>query len=95
MLAIMARIQAEAEELRQRQNSTHLWRPHAEALAVLQESAAQAQHTAQAVTALATTRGLVEKVKILAATTERLRNRVAQIREVLALTGAASASALR
>jgi hypothetical protein len=35
MVAVMARIQAETEELKQRQNSTHLWRPHADALVLL------------------------------------------------------------
>jgi hypothetical protein len=81
----MARIQAESEEMRQRQNSTHLWRPHAEALALLQEAAAQANQNALAVEEVATQRGLVEKAKILQATMERLRNRVEQVRESLAL----------
>jgi hypothetical protein len=85
MVAIMARIQAESEEMRQRQNSTHLWRPHAEALALLQEAAAQANQNALAVEEVATQRGLVEKAKILQATMERLRNRVDQVRESLAL----------
>lgn len=84
MVAIMARIQAESEELRQRQNSTHLWRPHAEALALLQQAAAQANQNAQAVAEVATQRGLAEKAKILHATMERLRSRVEQVRESLA-----------
>ncbi len=84
MVAIMARIQAESEELRQRQNSTHLWRPHAEALALLQQAAAQANQNALAVAEVATQRGLAEKAKILHATMERLRTRVGQTRESLA-----------
>lgn len=84
MVAIMARIQAESEEMRQRQNSAHLWRPHAEALALLQQAAAQANQDALAVAQVATQRGLVEKAKILHATMERLRNRVEQAREFMA-----------
>ncbi len=84
MVAIMARIQAESEEMRQRQNSAHLWRPHAEALTLLQQAAAQANQNALAVAQVATQRGLVEKAKILHATMERLRNRVEQVRESLA-----------
>ncbi len=84
MVAIMARIHAESEELRQRQNSTHLWRPHAEALALLQQAAAQANQNALAVAEVATQRGLAEKAKILHATMERLRTRVEQVRESLA-----------
>ncbi len=85
MVAIMARMQAESEEMRQRQNSTHLWRPHAEALAILQQAALQANENAVAVAQVATQRGLVEKAKILNATMERLRNRAEQVRQALSL----------
>ena len=88
MVAIMARIQAESEEMRQRQNSAHLWRPHAEALALLQQAAVQANENAQAVAQVATQRGLVEKAKILHTTMERLRTRVEQVRESMAMGGA-------
>jgi hypothetical protein len=95
MVAVMARIQAEIEELKQRQNSTHLWRPHADALALLQVAAAQASQNALATVQLATQRGLVEKAKILTATIERLRNRVEQIHETLALAGVHPEPSLR
>jgi hypothetical protein len=87
MVAIMARLQAESEELRQRQNSAHLWRPHAEALALLHQAATQAIDNAQAVMQVATQRGLAEKAKILNTTMERLRNRGEQVRESAALGG--------
>ena len=87
MVAVMARIQAESEELKQRQNSAHLWRPHAEALARLQEAAARANQNALAVSEVANQRGLVEKTKILAATMDRLRVRVEQVQETFALAG--------
>lgn len=87
MVAVMARIHAEIEELKQRQNSTHLWRPHADALALLQEAAAQASENASAISQLATQRGLVEKAKLLTATMDRLRNRVEQIHEIFAIAG--------
>jgi hypothetical protein len=87
MVAVMARIQAEIEEFRQRQNSNHLWRPHAEALVLLQEAAAQANQKALATVQVATLRGLIEKAKILIATIERLRNRLGMVDQTLALAG--------
>jgi hypothetical protein len=84
MVAVMARIQAEIEELKQRQNSTHLWRPHADALLLLQTAAAQADQSAAAARQLATQRGLVEKSRIITATMQRLRIRVEQVQETLA-----------
>jgi hypothetical protein len=95
MVAVMARIQAEIEELKLRQNSTHLWRPHADALALLQEAAAEANQNALAALQLATQRGLVEKVKILTATMDRLRTRVEHIHETLALAGGRPEPSLR
>jgi hypothetical protein len=87
MVAIMARIQAESEEMRQRQNSAHLWRPHAEALTLLRQAAIHANESALAVAQVATQRGLAEKAKILNATMERMRNRLEQVRESLAMSG--------
>lgn len=95
MVAVMSRIQAEVEELKQRQNSAHLWRPHADALVLLQESAAQEIENALAILRLATQRGLTEKVKILTATVERLRNRVLLVHETLALVGVRPEPSLR
>jgi hypothetical protein len=88
MVAAMARIQAEIEELKQRQNSTHLWRPHADALVLLQDAAAQASQSGLAALELATKRGLIEKAKLLTATIDRLRNRVELTHQALTLVGA-------
>jgi hypothetical protein len=87
MVAVMARVQAETEEFRQRQKSTHLWRPHADALLLLEESATQAIQAASMVLAVANQRGLVDKAKALSASMDRLRNRVDQAREALAQAG--------
>jgi hypothetical protein len=95
MVAVMARIQAEIEELKQRQNSAHLWRPHADALALLEKAAAEAHENAAAAVNLATQRGLTEKAKMLAASMDRLRNRVDQIHETLALSGVRQEPSLR
>jgi hypothetical protein len=95
MVAVMARIHAEIEELNQRQNSTHLWRPHADALALLQDAASQANQNALAAMQLATQRGLVEKAKSLTATMDRLHNRVEQIRETFAFAGVRLEPSLR
>jgi hypothetical protein len=85
MVAVMARIQAESEELKQRQNSAHLWRPHAEALVRLKEAASRANQGAMSTLEVATQRGLAEKAKILAATMDRLRVRVEQSQEAINL----------
>jgi hypothetical protein len=87
MVAVMARIQAETEELRQRQNSAHLWKPHADALLLLEAAATQAIQSAFAVLQLANQRGLAEKAKFLSTTMDRLRNRVTLAQEALALVG--------
>jgi hypothetical protein len=87
MVAVMARIQAESQELQQRQNSTHLWRPHADALAILQQAAARVIENALSTVQVATQRGLMEKAKLLTATIDRLRNRIEQVHETLALAG--------
>jgi hypothetical protein len=87
MVAVMARIQAETEELKQRQNSAHLWKPHADALLLLEASATQAIQGAFAVLQLANQRGLAEKAKFLSTTMDRLRNRVSLAQEALALVG--------
>lgn len=87
MVAIMARIQAESEEFKARQNSTHLWRPHAEALRLLQEAATQAISAAAATLELANQRGLAEKAKNLSNTMDRLRKRTDQVQEAFALAG--------
>jgi len=92
MVAVMARIQAETEEFRQRQKSTHLWRPHADALLLLEESATQAVQFASTVLAVANQRGLVDKAKALSASMDRLRNRVEQAREALAQAGVQTAA---
>ncbi len=87
MVAVMARIQAETEEFRQRQKSTHLWRPHADALLLLEDSATQAIQFASTVLAVANQRGLVDKAKVLSTSMDRLRNRVEQAREALTSAG--------
>ena len=87
MVAVMARIQAETEEFRLRQNSTHLWRPHADALQLLEEASNQVIQSAFAVLQVANQRGLAEKAKILSATMDRLRNRVTLAQEALAVVG--------
>jgi len=85
MVAILARMRAEEEDFRQRQNSTHLWRPHAESLRLLEEMAAEAIEGAGAVLEVANQRGLTEKARLLTATMDRLRGRVDATRELLSV----------
>jgi hypothetical protein len=87
MVSIMARLQAELLELKERQSSQHLWRPHADALQQLQQSAAVVLREAELTQELATQRGLADKAKALSATMERLRARVADVKKSVELAG--------
>jgi hypothetical protein len=85
MVAIIARMEAEGQEFKQRQNSTHLWRPHAETLVLLEEAAGEALEAASAVLEVANQRGLAEKAKLLTATMDRLSSHLEQTRQLLSV----------
>jgi hypothetical protein len=87
MLAIIARMAAEIEELKQRQNSNHLWRPHAQNLLLLLEAAKAATEEAKRVMRVAADRGLVEKVNAFNQTFEKLSAKVEQVQYTLAMVG--------
>jgi len=93
MAAIVARIAAESEELRQKQNSTHLWRPHADLLNLLTRAAAKSAEDAEQVRAVAQERGLEEKVNALDAALEKLKGKSEQVKEILAAMGAKATAA--
>lgn len=87
MLAIVARMSAEIEELKQRQNSNHLWRPHAQNLMLLLEAAKGASEEAKRVMRIAADRGLVDKVNAFNQTFEKLSAKIEQVHYTLAMVG--------
>ena len=80
----MARISTELEELRQRQNSSHLWKPHAGSLKFLLDASTAIFDQANSVLALAGQRGLNEKVNAMSASLQKLRSRMDQAEQLLA-----------
>ena len=87
LLAIMARMSAEIEELKQRQSSNHLWRPHAQNLLSLLDAAKAATEEARRVMRLAADRGLVDKVNAFNQTLEKLSGKIEQVHYSLAMVG--------
>lgn len=83
MVALTARVSSELAELRQRQNSTHLWRPHAESIALLTGWAGELTHEAGRVMQTAQQRGLVEKVQILTASVQKMQERITEAGQVV------------
>ncbi|HYE24684.1 MAG TPA: hypothetical protein VEG32_05740 [Clostridia bacterium] len=65
MVAITARICTENEELKTRQNSTHLWKPHAESIGILRKFVEESAGAAGRVMTVAQQRGLVDKANAL------------------------------
>jgi len=84
LVAIIARISTETEELRQRQDSAHLWRPHANSLQFLLDASTAAFEEANSVLALAGQRGLSEKVNAMKASLHKLRGRMDYAEKMLA-----------
>jgi hypothetical protein len=75
LVAVSARMTAEMENLESRQNSMYLWRPHAERLHHLLAAGEQARMDTKRVIQLATQRGLLEKVKTLNASMQKLEEK--------------------
>ena len=84
VVALVARMSTELEELRQRQNSSHLWKPHASSLKFLLDASTAAFDQANSVLALAGQRGLNEKVNAMSASLQKLRSRMDQAEQMLA-----------
>jgi len=67
----------ELEELKLRQNSKHLWKPHADALAALIEFARKATQEFSEIAVHAANNGLAEEARALSDSLQRLRERAA------------------
>lgn len=83
VVAHIARMMTEMEELKHKQNSAYLWKPHADALVVLLESMGAVNDEATQVAAMAQSRGLPEKVKAMNASLHKLREKSEQVVKLL------------
>jgi hypothetical protein len=84
IVALVARISTEAEELRQRKNSSHLWKPHAGSLRFLLDTSTAAFEESGAVLTTAGQRGLNEKVNAMRESLQKLQTRMSAAEQLLA-----------
>jgi hypothetical protein len=76
IVALIARISTELEELRQKQNSAHLWKPHAGSMRFLLDASSTAFDQSTSVLAVAGQRGLNEKINAMKESLQKLRTRM-------------------
>jgi hypothetical protein len=82
-VAIQARMIVELEEFRQRQQSAYLWKPHADSLAYLLQTANRLQEECSAILQVAEGRGLVDKVNGMTANIQKLRSQCVNVAKAL------------
>jgi len=75
IVAVVARMSTELEELKRHERSTSLWKLHADFLIVLLETESTLVHNAEHMLALASQRGTAEEVEAIKASLEKLRQR--------------------
>jgi len=83
VVALLARMSTELEELRQRQNSSHLWKPHASSLRFLLDASSAAFEQSTSVLALAGQRGLNDKINAMRDSLQKLRTRMDSAEQML------------
>ena len=76
VVALVARMSTELEELRQKQNSAHLWKPHASSMRFLLDASNAAFDQSTSVLAVAGQRGLNEKINAMKESLQKLRTRM-------------------
>jgi len=76
IVALIARMSTELEELRQKQNSAHLWKPHASSMRFLLDASNAAFDQSTSVLSLAGQRGLNEKINAMKESLQKLRTRM-------------------
>jgi hypothetical protein len=76
VVALSTRVNTELEELRQRQNSSHLWKPHASSLKYLIDAYNTTFEQSNAVLATAGQRGLSEKINAMRESLQKARTRL-------------------
>jgi hypothetical protein len=75
-VAIQARIQTELLEFSSKENSSYLWKPHADALAFLIEAARKVQEQCGGILVAAEQRGLVDKATIITSSLQKMHQQV-------------------
>jgi hypothetical protein len=83
IVALIARMSTELEELRQKQNSAHLWRPHASSMRFLLDASGNAFDQSTPVLTVAGQRGLNEKINAMKESLQKLRIRVEAAEQML------------
>jgi hypothetical protein len=83
VVALIARMSTELEELRQRQNSAHLWKPHASSLRFLMDASSAAFEQSTSVLTLAGQRGLNDKINAMRESLQKLRTRMDSVEQML------------
>jgi len=76
IVALIARMSTELEELRQKQNSAHLWKPHASSMRFLLDASNAAFDQSTSVLSVAGQRGLNEKINAMKESLQKLRTRM-------------------
>jgi hypothetical protein len=87
MMGMLARIVIETEEFRNKQNSSYLWKPHADSLAYLMALAPGVLDGAAQVQAIAEQRGLDEKAAGVKNTALKLRTEIQKVAAMLQEVG--------
>jgi hypothetical protein len=82
-VAVVARICTEIEELKQKQNSLHLWKAHGESIKYLVSEAQRVTDDASRVMALAQQRGLTEKVNSITTSLQRTQAKSTEAGDLL------------
>lgn len=83
VVATGARTGTELEELKQRQNSAHLWKPHASSLKYLLDAYATLFEQANSVLVVAGQRGLNEKINAMRESLQKTRTRLDAAEQML------------
>ena len=83
IVALVARMSTELEELRQKQNSAHLWKPHASSMRFLLDASNAVFDQSTSVLSLAGQRGLNEKINAMKESLQKLRTRMENAEQLM------------
>ena len=83
IVALIARMSTELEELRQKQNSAHLWKPHASSMRFLLDASNAVFDQSTSVLSVAGQRGLNEKINAMKESLQKLRTRMDNAEQLL------------
>ncbi|HUR36187.1 MAG TPA: hypothetical protein VM009_00110 [Terriglobales bacterium] len=92
MMAIMARLAVEIHEFREKQNSSYLWKPHADAMTYFLNSASRIYDRANVMMDTAKQRGLEEKANLLLSSVTKLKSELQRTATTLQSVGSGQKS---